>query len=55
MTEVQDGDVVIVGSLVQTQVILQRVFQLTQKENENLQSKREAEVCVGIVIADKVE
>lgn len=39
MTQVQDGGVVVVRSLVQTQVILQRVFQLTEKENENLQPK----------------
>lgn len=39
MTEVQDGDVVVVRSLVQTQVVLQRVFQLKQKENEIWQSK----------------
>lgn len=32
VTEVQDGDVVIVGSLIQTQVVLQRVLQLREKE-----------------------
>ena len=32
VTEIQDGCVVIVGPLVQTQIILQGVFQLTDKE-----------------------
>lgn len=32
MTEIQDGHVVIVGSLIQTQIVLQRVLQLADKE-----------------------
>lgn len=33
MTEIQDGDVVIVGALVQAQVNLQRVFELKTKKD----------------------
>lgn len=34
VTEIQDWDVVVVGPLVQTQVVLQRVFQLTEKTTQ---------------------
>lgn len=55
MTEVQDGHVVVVGSLVQTQVVLQRVFHLREMEKIRkklatiqITSNRDAEVfgCV---------
>lgn len=52
MTQVQDGGVVVVRSLVQTQVVLQRVFQLTEKENEN-KIKMGCLECVGMLTADR--
>lgn len=35
VTEIQDGDVVVVGSLVQTQISLQGVLQLMNEENRH--------------------
>lgn len=43
VTEIQDGHVVIVGPLVQTQIILQRVFQLTDKTHTH----KKSELSVG--------
>lgn len=59
MTEVQDGHVVVVGSLVQTQVVLQRVFHLREMEKNKkkitatiqITSNRDAEVCLGVFAA----
>lgn len=58
VTEVQDGHVVVVGSLVQTQVILQRVFHLREMEKIRkkyatfqITSNRDAEVCLGAFTA----
>lgn len=46
MTEIEDGDIVIVGPLVQTQIILHRVFQLEEKEN---QMKSQVEINTHII------